>query len=79
MRFWPSLSWPSSPEAPPEELRWKQQVSLRPTRALEPAAKAARVMKFFIVVAFQQMWRVCGEIANEHNALQKMRDGEILN
>lgn len=29
---------------------WKQQLELRPTRALAPAAKAATVTKFFIVV-----------------------------
>lgn len=55
MRFWPSPSWPSLPEAPPEEVRLKQQLSVRPTRALEPAAKTARVMKF-LIVAVQQMW-----------------------
>lgn len=32
-RTWPSLSWPKEPEAPPEAVSWKQQLSLRPTRA----------------------------------------------
>lgn len=51
MRFWPSFSWPREPEAPPEAVRWKQQPSLRPIRALVPAAKAARVKKLFMVAS----------------------------
>jgi hypothetical protein len=41
IRFCPSLSCPTEPDAPPEAVKWKQQLSPRVMRAWEPAAKAA--------------------------------------
>jgi hypothetical protein len=48
-RTCPSLNWPREPDSSPEAVRWKQQLSLRPTRALAPAARDAIAMKVFIV------------------------------
>lgn len=48
-RTCPSLSWPREPETSPEAVRWKQQLSLRPTKALTPTARDAIAMKLFIV------------------------------
>lgn len=48
-RTCPSLNWPKEPDLSPEAVRWKQQLSLRPTRALAPTARVAIAMKLFIV------------------------------
>jgi hypothetical protein len=48
-RTCPSLSCPREPEASPEAVRWKQQLSLRPTRALALTARDAIAIKVFIV------------------------------
>lgn len=50
IRFCPSLSCPTEPDAPPEALKWKQQLSPRVMRAWEPAAKAAMLKKVLILV-----------------------------
>lgn len=49
-RTWPSLSWPREPEAPPEAVISKQQLSLRPTRAWAPATRAAMAIVLFILI-----------------------------
>ena len=50
IRFCPSLSWPTVPEAPPDAVRWKQQLVVRPVRPWALAARAAKVMKLFMIV-----------------------------
>lgn len=50
IRFCPSLSWPTVPEAPPEAVRWKQQLVVRPVRAWVLAAKAAKVAKRLFMI-----------------------------
>ena len=53
--FWPSLSWPTDPTAPPapEAVRPKQQVSERATKALVPATRAAVVSRVVFMVAIR--------------------------
>ena len=55
MRFCPSLSWPSVPDAPPEAVSWKQHWSARGSRAAEaPKAIPAAVANVFILAATLQ-------------------------
>lgn len=52
MRFCPSPSWPSVPDAPPEAVSWKQHWSARGSRAAEaPKAIPAAVANVFIIAA----------------------------
>lgn len=58
IRFCPSLNWPTSPEAPPEAVRWKQQTWLRPARAWAWAIEIAKVINPFMFVKSGENSRV---------------------
>lgn len=74
-RTWPSVNWPRVPVSPPEAVSWKQQLSLRPTRALAPATRAAMAMVLFIV-KIERVWGMREPEANV-NSVASQRMSEI--